>query len=312
MDATAGETGRPTQDIAATVRQLRNASTRRYVGGLLNFRDWPTYVWLALVAVIVVGVPYQFFKMRERAQRSEMVLGAIVETSPLYSKILETMERDPLVSLKGAPISDVESLDPPDYKGFEILVDARIVDLRAMTKTNKGTSRLSMHNQLRVRRVEEGSDNKHFRWQRVLSGPDVTLVCRNTRLKPTMSRLKKPGGSYLWQIDLDFSRVPIGQDVDVITDALLHPDVASQTTDSGRFDITVPAEAGLVTIWVLMPEDRRYDSFTIGKYALNDPDSTEEVIPAVMAELPLGSLITFELVQPDAKYRYECRWRWLE
>ncbi|TWT51660.1 hypothetical protein CA85_52300 [Allorhodopirellula solitaria] len=29
-------------------------------------------------------------------------------------------------------------------------------------------------------------------------------------------------------------------------------------------------------------------------------------------ELPIGSIATFELINPENNYRYECRWRWLD
>ena len=67
-----------------------------------------------------------------------------------------------------------------------------------------------------------------------------------------------------------------------------------------------------MTIWVLMPQGRHYDSFEISKFSLDESDSPEEVVPTVKVELPLGSLVTFQLINPDANYRYECRWQWLD
>lgn len=301
----------PGKHTVNSVRELADSSRRKILQTLISFRDWPSYLWLGLILLLISWGPYQIYKMQKQAQRAEMVLNAIAETSPLYRRILERLESSPIDSLKGLPFADVESMEPPNYHGFEIVTDARIIDLRAMFD-GSDESELSVHSEMRVRRTEDSVDNTHLRIQRKLHVDELTFACLNPRLNPTLTRMKQGHGVFLWQLDLDFSRIPIGDEVDVITDSMLIPEVASQTDDEGRFNFSISTETGLTTIWVLMPEGRRYESLEMSKHSIDNPNAPEEVVPTVQVEMPLGSLITFQLVNPDANYLYTCRWKWSE
>jgi len=303
---------RPDGRIVKAARTLRDAAGRRTIGTVLNLRDWPTYVWLALLVVLFVSVPYQFYQVNRRAAQSQMVLEAISKTSPLYETILERLQHGPVKSLVGLPFTDVPTPPPPDFRGFAVITDARIFDLRELSKRSSGDRRLYQLTRVRVRRTQEGSDNTQLRVQRLLRTKEVTLSCRNTRLQPTLTRSKQPDGNYLWQLALDFSHVPIGQDIDFVVESFMSSEAVSQTANEGRFDFVIHAETGLAKVWVLMPTSRSYTSFEISKYELGKPESARTVVPTDKVELPLGSLVTFQLVTPEANYRYECRWTWRE
>ena len=109
---------------------------------------------------------------------------------------------------------------------------------------------------------------------------------------------------------MDFSRIPIGTDTEVILEGAIVSEMAEQLADDGHFKFTIPADTGLVQIWMLMPQGREYDYFKISGYPIGSPELAEIVEPDTKVELPFGSIATFRLVNPKPDYRYECRWKW--
>lgn len=299
-------------EMVEEIRTLRKASSRTLFGRLIDFRDWPTYLWLSLIIAALIFVPYQVLEVQERARQSELVLQAIADTSPLYHTILQTLGERPVTRLDGLPYKEVDQMEPQNFEGFEIVTDARVFDLRAMDSPSRLAPNLHQHSSVRIRRTERVSDNTHFRVQRVLSSPKVQIACGPRQLNPVLTRMPLADGKFRWQLDLDFSRVPIGQDVDITTDALLPREAFMVTPTEAQLSFTIPAETGLAKIWILMPSDRSYYGFEIIRTALSNPDDSEVVIPTDKVELPLGSLVTFQLVAPEENFRYECRWTWLD
>jgi hypothetical protein len=111
-------------------------------------------------------------------------------------------------------------------------------------------------------------------------------------------------------VDLDFSRTPIGTDEDVVFEGLLISEFSEQHGDGGHFQFTIPSDTGLAQIWMLMPKDRTYDHFEISGFPIDQPELSQTVIPTTTVELPIGSIATFQLINPKNNYRYECRWKW--
>ena len=82
--------------VLSTAHQLRHSSARRIWRTLLNFRDWPSYVWILLLACVTLTLPYALYKANKRAHQQRIVLTAIAETSPVYRKILDLLEHGPV------------------------------------------------------------------------------------------------------------------------------------------------------------------------------------------------------------------------
>lgn len=300
------------RSTVSMIRELQKASARDLVGNLLDFRDWPTLLYVAIAIALLIILPYQFLEVRERAQRSEMVLQAIADTSSLYDTILDTLNNDPLTEVDALPFNDVDELPEPDFRGFEIVTDARVFDLRGVTKKDRGRTGARVHSRIRIRRTERVPDNPYFRFQTAALDEEIQIASRNDELRPLLERMPTVDGQFRWQLSFDMRSVPVEQEVDVVTDAIVSADVLSQAADEGRLWFTIPAETGLAKVWILMPEGRPYTSFQITKHDLDNPEAVQEVVATDKVELPLGSLITFQLVSPEENNRYECTWRWLD
>ena len=260
----------------------------------------------------MLSLPYTLYKANKRANQHNMVLTAIAETSPVYRKILNLLQHGPISPLGPAPYSDVETLEPTDFTGFEIISDTRIFDLRRWGEGTDSRPAPSVHTRVRVRRKPDAADITRLRFQLHTVDDELSIFCRTESLKPALSRMKQPDGTYLWELALDFSHVPLRGDTEVVLEGSVVSDMAAEKADEGHFKFTVPIDTGLVQIWMLMPQGREYDYFEIIGYPISSPELAQIFEPDSKVELPLGSIATFRFVDPDEDYRYECRWKWSE
>ena len=307
--ALVGELSRENQALTTACR-LRNSSSRRVLSTLFSLRDWPTYIWLPLLAIVFLSLPYWLYKLNEKSQQQTMVLTAIAETSPVYGKILGLLEFGPDPLIAPAEYLEVDSLVPADNTGFQIISDTRIFDLRRWTESKDAKVAPSAHLRFRVSRNQAAGDDTHLRLQLLSADEHFLMAVRTASLNPVFSRKREADGKFLWELDLDLSHVPLGGDIEVVADSILASEEAEYGPDQGHFQFWVPIDTGLVQIWVLMPVGRAYDDFEIAGYPLGKPELAQIIVPETSVELPYGSIVTFRMINPEDNYRYECRWKW--
>ena len=122
--------------------------------------------------------------------------------------------------------------------------------------------------------------------------------------------MQLPNGKYRWEIDLDFSRTPPGDDLDVLFVGSMPRDSMTDSPDAASFSFSVSTETAITQIWMLMPLDRDHKHFEIVRYPIGKFEQAQPVTPDSQVELPIGSIANFRLLNPEKNYRYECRWRW--
>jgi len=299
-------------EAMSTALRLRNSSTRRIWSTLFDVRDWATYVWIPLLAALLLFLPYTLYQMNERAQRQSMVLSAIAETSPLYRKILDLLESGPTQTVAAAPYEEAETIEKPDFAGFEIISDTRVFDLRGWADPTNAQAAPTSYARVRARRTEAGSQNTHLRFQLSTRDDELLFSIKSESLEPKVTRMRNSDGTYLWQAELDLSHVPIGGSTEIVTEAVVASEMAELTADQGMFQFTIPHDTGLAQIWMLLPTGRSYDYFEISGFPVGKPELAKTVVPDTTVELPLGAIATFQLINPRADHRYECRWKWSE
>lgn len=292
-------------------RRLRRSSLRRTWSTLLSLRDWPSYVWVPLILVLVLTLPYLLYESRKSARQQQMVLSAIAQSSPLYRIIVQLLHQGTSVAPPKVEFTEVEELEPPDVSGFEFVSDARVYDLRGWN-SERMTHRGVVYNQVRVRRKASTDAIDHFRIQRETADPEITLYCRDESLHPQFLRKRQPNGKYLWELDLDFSQLLPGDHLDVVFEGVTASDAVFNSSDRAGFRFIIAAETGLAQIWMLMPTDRDYGQFEIIRYHRDKLEEAEAVTPDSQVELPIGAIATFSLLNPPEDFVYECRWRWTQ
>src|SRR5262249_25664340 len=77
-------------------RRLRASSNRRLYSTLLHPRDWPSYLYVALAALLFIYAPYQVYQLHHRrAQDQAMVIDAITRGDPDLNMVFGLMKSDP-------------------------------------------------------------------------------------------------------------------------------------------------------------------------------------------------------------------------
>ena len=151
-----------------------------------------------------------------------------------------------------------------------------------------------------------------MRLQRLTEDNRVAMYCTTFGLNPKLYRLKMKDNRSLWQLDLDFSRIPLGSATQIVLQNRLLPEMASETEDSGRYRFRVGSPTGMLEVWMLMPEDREYNTFEVTSYPDGKPELSKVVVPHSRVEVAQGSIATFRLVNPKVDQVYECHWTWNE
>lgn len=302
------DAGRP----LAAARKLQRSSSRRTLSTLFSLRDWPTYVWVPLLALLLFMLPYFIYQQRRIAAHQEHVLAAVAKSSPLYRDVVDLLRNGPAATIPTISFEEVEAVEPLDFTGYDVITDDRIYDVRGWVRGRSPTFDPRMHARFRFQRTEESADHPTLRIQLPSTEDSMQVEYLPRLLRPTHRRARADDGLYVFETSLDFRDVPINEEQTLIVHQVLPDNMASQEFGVARFKFTIAAKTGLVRIWVLLPEGRTHGDFELHRYPLDQPDVVELVEATAAVELPIGSIATFELINPDAGYRYECRWRWLD
>jgi predicted acylesterase/phospholipase RssA len=123
-------------------RQLQSSSSRRIWGALLSFRDWTSILYIPLIVLLLV-VPYFLIDSYLQSRRVSQLIESISHGSPDFETMGQLM-RGPMRSFKGVAVEEVRNFEPLNYKGFNILQDSQILDLRQWTPTAAGKAQAAL------------------------------------------------------------------------------------------------------------------------------------------------------------------------
>ncbi|MBV8488475.1 MAG: patatin-like phospholipase family protein [Planctomycetaceae bacterium] len=305
------------EPVAATVeaRTLQASAGRRVWSTLLDRRDWISFVYVPLIIPILVMVPYLVVKSHQRSQR----INHLVESLSQGSRDLENMSR--LLETRPTPVTgvaaeEVHSLDEPDFQGFEILQDSRIVDLRGWRPVESGKSDPGswMYNYRRLKVAKQSkSGANRFRVQLLPTSPKTGVRFPPQQLQPKLLKADMessvPGQKECrWQASFDFQKVAAGDFVDLIVEYDSPGRFLQRGESSTAMPFQIQAETAELTTWVLMPEGQEYRTFRIIRYKTGKPEEVEavKVVTEYLAED--FTILAFKLLSLKPGYTYEVSW----
>ena len=306
----AKDLGQTNKVALSAARRLQASSARRTLSTLLDFRDWPSFIWAIVVLLILVALPSFLISRHRSALRQGYVSSALKQSSPLHGQVLDLLASGPQQAISPIEFKEVAAVEPIDFTGYDVVSDHRIYDLRGWSNQSGGPSNASMHAQFRFQRTNESAGEPHFRIQLPSTKPSMQVQYQPAVLNPKHYRAKLDSGLFVYESQFDVSHVPVGSEFDLKVDQILPPNMANQSTGAGHFKFTIAAKTGLVRIWLLLAEGRQHDRFELYRRPLDAPDQVELVKATNIIDLPIGSIASFELINPKNYYRYECRWQW--
>lgn len=303
-------------DETVEARTLQASASRRIWGTLLSFRDWVSYLYIPVLAPVVVLLPYLVVEYYETTHRTNK----LIQTLSQGVKDLERMGlllESPIEPWNGVAAEEVRTLDEPDLSGFEILQDSRILDMRHWDASVAGTrdsqSFVYMFMRLRIVRRPGHAGNSLFRTRLLPVSPEAQVRFPQQLLEPKLRRSasEDAGGgekTCVWEVSADLLKVPVGESVDLLVEVLSPGRFLKRGANSTTLVFDVQAETAEVLRWVLLPEDRGYQSYRILRYPKDKPEDIETVRVVTEFLADDSTILAYKLLSVESGYRYEVTW----
>jgi predicted acylesterase/phospholipase RssA len=304
--------------ITREARMLHGSAVRRIWRTLLDYRDWVTYLYVPIMIPLLVLLPYFVVKSYERSHR----VNQIVESLAQGSRDLEQMSR-----LMEGPVTpwviekqDFEELpadDKADLKGFHILQDLRIIDLRKWTPLeetrNKSESFVYGYRRLKVLKEQENTTNNLFRISVLALSPQTQVRFPSQQLNPRLYarnlETSRQGERLMhWEVGADFQKVPAGEAVDIIYEHFSPGLFVREGVGSSTLTFEVEADTVELTRWLLLPEGREHRNYQLIRYETGKPAVAENVKVVTQYLADDNTVLAFKLLSLKAGYTYEITW----
>jgi predicted acylesterase/phospholipase RssA len=310
--------GPSTHPVADTVtaRTMQGSALRRVWSTLLDRRDWTSYVYVPLLVPILVMMPYLAFKFHERSKRLNYLLESFSQGSQDFAQMSQLIEgrQQPWI---GAPAEPVGTFGKADLAGFQILQDSRIFDLRSWKPGKSGKSDPSSlvfcYRRLKVAKMPGSVGNDVFHAELHAASPKTAVRFPPQQLQPklSMSRVQSSNPADEgcdWRASYDFAHVPVGKFVDLITEYHTPGEYLQRGGNDTVLVFPIRADTAEMTAWILMPEGKEYQSFSIVRYDTAKPEKVEAV--EVVTEYLRDDLtiIAFKLLSLKSGYTYVVGW----
>ena len=227
--------------ITHDARRLQGSALRRIWSTLLDYRDWVSYVYVPILVPILILLPYIVVRSYQRSHRISQIVESLAQSSRDLEQMIQLLE-GPVKPWVGESADELPPNDNPDFKGFLILQDSRIVDLRGWKPTaaggNESASQVYGYRRLKVLKQPENTSNQLFRIGLLTTSPKTQVRFPPQQLKPTLfvrnlentSRGEKQAR---WEAGVDFQKIPPGESLDIIYE---HLSLGGIPSECERFD----------------------------------------------------------------------------
>ena len=303
--------------VTQAARTLHASAVRRIWSTLLDYRDWPSYVYVPVIVPLLVLLPYFVLKSYERSRRINHIVQSLAQGSRDLKEMSRLMEGPSSTFVGEKDFEEIRPGDRVDLTGFVILQDLRIIDLRnwqpSDTGGNDSDSFVYGYRRLKVQKLPDNTRNHLFRVNLLALSPDTQVRFPPQQLKPTLysQRLESARrGEKLtrWEVGADFQKVPAGDWVDIVYEnsspGLFSRDGVATTTLS--FD--VEAETVELTRWLLLPPGKEYRDYQMVRYKTGQPETTENVKVVTEYVADDFTILAFKLLSLKPGYTYEISW----
>jgi predicted acylesterase/phospholipase RssA len=284
---------------AAVAAELRDGSRRRVWSTLLDVRDWPTWIYAVLAAVLFVWLPLRMYRIHRHAELLSGVIDSIAKGDPEIRLVLDLVDGDPSSGWSAMPVTDApSSKETTDFTGVDILAFTRIIDLRGGSR-----DRVSVRDRVLLRFADADASKRHLVFHSLL--PPTGATFRQPPTQPPLSLTKVTGtASPHLEIHIDLPGVPIGQTIPLEMSASIPGDFLAR--EKIPFPVHYPTD--LVTIWMLFPDNHPYHAYTLVRYPEGAPEAAEPMAARYTIDHPFGTLIGWSVIKPTPGMVYECRW----
>ncbi len=303
-------------EVTIAARTLQKSAGRRIWRTLLDYRDWVSYVYVPILVPMLFLTPYLVVKSYQRSARYNHLMESLSHGSRDL-EVMTALLEGPMTPWVGEVAEDIRGLDEPDYKGFEVLQDSRIIDMRTWNPTasgkNEAESLVYGYRRLKIRKLPENTSKSLFRIGVLATNPKTQIRYPPQELQPRL-RMRSVDGAAAGQkksrfeCSIDFSKVPAGDFVDVIYEHISAGDFLERGERSTTLVIHHQVDTAEVTRWFLMPRGREYKGFRILRHETGKQEKMELVKTVTEYLADDSSILAYKLVSVKAGYTYELTW----
>jgi predicted acylesterase/phospholipase RssA len=304
--------------VTVESRKLQASALRRIWSTLLDYRDWTSYVYVPILALALLLAPYLILRSYQHSQR----LNHLIESLSQGSRDLEIMSQlldGPMTPWVGEVPEEVAKMEPLDYKGFEVLQDSRILDLRPWNPIAGGKtdpdSLVYGYRRVKILKLRDNTDNEIFRMGALSTHPKAQIRFPTQQLVPKLSMMKTAeslGSEKLrrFEISADFKRVPPGDVVDLIYEHY-SPGLFLQRSDNAT-TLTYPIEVDTaeMTRWFMMPRGHDYKSWRVLEYETGKPGTVEPLKVHTEYLADDNSILAFKLLSVKGGMTHDVEWKY--
>jgi hypothetical protein len=277
----------------------------------LWLRDWTSYIYVPLLFVLLILLPYFMVKSYQTSSRVNRLVESLAHASPAID-ILSQLMAGPIEQFKGEPSEEVHSIEPPNYKGFTILQDSCILDLRPWNPSDS-TSLVYGSRFLKVLKDSDSAGNDVFRVIALTTHPQARFRFPPSQYQPRLRRMSVENSSTqeasrCFEVSVDLSKSPNGQVADVIYEHYSRGTFLQRGKDSTTVVFRSEVDALEFTRWFLLPSGEEYRRYQILRYETGKPETGEVVkgLTDYMVDDP--SIIAFKMALVKAGYTFEVTW----
>jgi len=291
-------------------RRLRKSSRRHIWTTLLDWRDWPSYIYVAIAFLLLFYAPFQVYSLYRRAETQATIIDAIASGDPDIRQILTLVNSNPTLNWIDAEVGEIATPTELNYAGVEILTHSRIYDLR-WWHSNKNSATdpgfVYVRDRITLKLLDSYSGNRRITIAFPSKVKEVKIRKSNDKVQRVVRRVAKPVDvrgekRTRYEFEYDLSQVPPEEPVTIEAQLLL------QVPEAAQAPFVTNLKTDLISVWILFPQDRPYKNYSLVSYPVDRSAPPTIMNVRYKIDHPYGSLIGWSVVNPKVDYVYECRW----
>ena len=297
-------------------RRLQGSAVRRIWSRLLDYRDWVSYIYVPIIVPILILLPYCTYKAYQHSNNRNQLIESLAQGSPDLDYMTQLLD-GPIKPWTGEQAEEIGAMDEPDLKGFQILQDSHILDLRKWNPANAGKaggeSYLYGFRRLKVWKLRKETGNNLFRIRLLPLSPLTQVRFPPQELQPKLLVHHEDNGGTgakhsRWEMSVDCEKVVPGDLMEILEEHLSPGGFVQDNGGSATLTFEPQGKTAELTRWILMPLGREYKSHKLVRYEKGKPETMEVFKFATEYLATNYSILAFKLLALDPGYVYELTW----
>jgi len=292
-------------------RTLQRSALRRIWRTLWDWRDWASYVYVPILVPLLVVLPYLVADFYQRSRQTNRLIESLSQGSRDFEMINRLFE-GPIKPFVGEAPKEVPHLEAPDFKGFDVLQDARVIDLRKWKAAGPGETNTNSvvygYRRLKVAKQRDNADKNVFRVGLLVTSPKAEVRFPHQQLQPTLHKMNVDEKICRWEASIDFHKVPAGEIVDIVYEHYSPGEFLHHRQGSTTLAFDVQADTAEISRWLFLPEGKDYRDYKIIRYETGKPATAEaaKIVTEYLADD--STILAYKLLAAKAGYTYEVTW----